>query len=129
VPWSALDGPFIALDRLCSEKLLMLTHRFQSRRIFEAICRTNGLKPQITFEAGSTNALLAAARAGLGVAVVPSTVATDLPGAMILLDDRPLELVLAALWDSLGDRETLVLRFLDVLEPYFSAFQASDKQM
>jgi DNA-binding transcriptional LysR family regulator len=124
-PESALDGPFIAFDRLCAERILILSHRFESRRIFETICRTHGLKPRIAFEAGSAHALLAAARAGLGVAVLPSTVAVDMPSATILLDDRPVEFTLAAIWDCLGDKELLVMKLLDVFERYVRAFQAS----
>jgi DNA-binding transcriptional LysR family regulator len=124
---STLDGPFISLDRLCTEKLLTLHDRFQSRRIFESICRTNGLKPHIVFESSSTNALLAAAKAGLGIAVLPTSVATDVSGMMIVLDDRPLEFGLAAVWDSLGEKEALVLRMLDAFEPYVNAFLAAEK--
>src|SRR5262249_19650050 len=38
-PQSSLDGPFISLDRLCTEKLLTLNNHFQSRQIFESTCR------------------------------------------------------------------------------------------
>jgi LysR family cyn operon transcriptional activator len=60
--------------RLTAEPLLLLRPEFGSRQWFDAACLAARVRPRVVLESGSAHALLALARAGYGVAVIPSTV-------------------------------------------------------
>lgn len=61
---------------LGSRPLLLLNRSFAVRQAFDAACRIAEFKPNIRFESRTPHTLLALAEAGLGIAVVPSVVAT-----------------------------------------------------
>ncbi|PRH79236.1 LysR family transcriptional regulator, partial [Streptomyces solincola] len=56
--------------------LVMFRHGYDLRELTVAACRTEGFEPSFTVEGGEMDAVLGFVRAGLGVAVVPSMVAT-----------------------------------------------------
>lgn len=60
---------------LVREPLLLLRQDFGSRGWLDAACRAIHARPTILLESGAPSTLLALARAGHGVAVIPSTVA------------------------------------------------------
>ncbi|WP_256107661.1 LysR family transcriptional regulator [Streptomyces sp. ODS05-4] len=56
--------------------LVMFRHGYDLRELTVAACRAEGFEPSFTVEGGEMDAVLGFVRAGLGVAVVPSMVAT-----------------------------------------------------
>ena len=62
----------VALEHLVSEPLLVLRRDFGSRQWFDAACDSGRLRPHLLLESGAPDTLVALARAGYGVAVVPS---------------------------------------------------------
>jgi DNA-binding transcriptional LysR family regulator len=57
--------------------LLLPKAGFASRKLFDAACRLEHLEPVVMVESDAPNALIALAKAGHGVAVIPSTVLVD----------------------------------------------------
>jgi LysR family transcriptional regulator, cyn operon transcriptional activator len=64
----------VEISELAREPLLLLRQDFGSRGWFDAACRVVHARPEILVESGAPSTLLALARAGHGVAVIPSTV-------------------------------------------------------
>lgn len=62
----------VRLEDLVAEPLLMLPRGFVHRNAFEAACELIQTRPNIVFESALPETLLALARIGYGVAVVPS---------------------------------------------------------
>ena len=62
----------VRLENLVAERLLMLPRGFVHRNAFEAACELMQTRPNIVFESALPETLLALARIGYGVAVVPS---------------------------------------------------------
>jgi LysR family transcriptional activator of glutamate synthase operon len=62
----------VRLENLVAEPLLMLPRGFVHRNAFEAACELIQTRPNIVFESAVPETLLALARIGYGVAVVPS---------------------------------------------------------
>jgi DNA-binding transcriptional LysR family regulator len=62
----------VRLEDLVAEPLLMLPRGFVHRNAFEAACELIQTRPNIVFESAVPETLLALARIGYGVAVVPS---------------------------------------------------------
>ena len=54
----------------------MFRHGYDLRDLTVAACRAEGFEPSFTVEGGEMDAVLGFVRAGLGLAVVPSMVAT-----------------------------------------------------
>lgn len=65
-----------ALDvgELAELPLLLLRREFGSRLWFDAACQAANIRPRVLLESGAPHTLIALARAGYGVAVVPSSV-------------------------------------------------------
>jgi len=66
----------IDLRGLVDEPFLLLHRGYRSRQAFDAACRLDNVEPLVRLESGAPHTLLALAEAGLGVAVIPSTVPT-----------------------------------------------------
>jgi LysR family cyn operon transcriptional activator len=64
----------VEVSDLVREPLLLLRQDFGSRGWFDTACRIVHARPDIVVESGAPSTLLALARAGHGVAVIPSTV-------------------------------------------------------
>ncbi|MEU1473259.1 LysR substrate-binding domain-containing protein [Streptomyces sp. NPDC005761] len=79
---SAPDGPRpgrggrARIADLQGEPLVMFRHGYDLRELTVAACRAEGFEPSFTVEGGEMDAVLGFVRAGLGMAVVPSMVAT-----------------------------------------------------
>ena len=65
-------GRTVEIQKLAKESVLTLPAGFGTRALFDAGCETIGLRPAIGMEVAASQSLVAAARAGHGVAVVPS---------------------------------------------------------
>jgi LysR family cyn operon transcriptional activator len=65
-----------ALDvaELANEPLLLLNRTFGSRGWFDSACNIAGIRPRVLLESAAPHTLVALARMGYGVAVVPSNV-------------------------------------------------------
>lgn len=79
---SSADGPRpgrgagVRIADLQGEPLVMFRHGYDLRELTVAACRAEGFEPSFTVEGGEMDAVLGFVRAGLGIAVVPSMVAT-----------------------------------------------------
>lgn len=84
----------VEMGELVEETLLLLRQGFTSREWFDAACRAIHARPRVLLESGAPSLLIALAREGLGIGVVPSTV--RFPRARV----RPLPILHAG--ESLG---------------------------
>jgi LysR family transcriptional regulator, cyn operon transcriptional activator len=83
----------IEVGDLADEPLLLLRRSFASRDWFDAACSVARIRPRIFLESAAPQALIALARTGYGIAVVPSVV--QIPPdpvaiAAVVLDGVPL---------------------------------------
>ncbi|MFD0025271.1 LysR family transcriptional regulator [Streptomyces sp. NPDC058382] len=69
-------GGSVRITDLQGEPLVMFRHGYDLRELTVAACRAEGFEPSFTVEGGEMDAVLGFVRAGLGIAVVPSMVAT-----------------------------------------------------
>ncbi|MFK8909521.1 LysR family transcriptional regulator [Streptomyces sp. YS-3] len=74
-PAPGTDGRVHVRD-LRDAPLVMFRHGYDLRELTVAACRAEGFEPVFTVEGGEMDAVLGFVRAGLGIAVVPSMVAT-----------------------------------------------------
>jgi LysR family transcriptional regulator, cyn operon transcriptional activator len=64
----------VEVAELVPEVLLLLRQGFTSREWFDAACRAVHARPRVLLESGAPSLLIALAREGHGIAIVPSTV-------------------------------------------------------
>ena len=98
--------------------LLLLQRGYGSRDLFEATCQLARIRPNISLESNAPATLLALARAGAGVAVLPATVAfrgTGLVIQKLVHDGQPVENQLAVHWDPLRFLPSYAARFAEEL--------------
>ncbi len=103
----APDHPFgseatIDIASLVRHPLLLLNQNYATRNVFDAACGLAAVRPQVMFESSTANALLALARQGHGVAVIPSIIETDpatIRTSPVTYRGESLLLTLAVLWD------------------------------
>ncbi|MCX4679753.1 LysR substrate-binding domain-containing protein [Streptomyces sp. NBC_01433] len=69
-------GGSVRISDLRGAPLVMFRHGYDLRELTVAACRAEGFEPSFTVEGGEMDAVLGFVRAGLGIAVVPSMVAT-----------------------------------------------------
>ncbi|WP_326682565.1 LysR family transcriptional regulator [Streptomyces sp. NBC_01237] len=69
-------GGSVRIADLRGAPLVMFRHGYDLRELTVAACRAEGFEPAFTVEGGEMDAVLGFVRAGLGIAVVPSMVAT-----------------------------------------------------
>jgi DNA-binding transcriptional LysR family regulator len=90
------------LTRVANEPVLVLPSGFGTRAVFDAGCETAGVRPKVRMEAAAAQTLVAAARAGYGVAVVPSVLMFNKAGVRVLpivVAGKSLGRWLALSWD------------------------------
>ncbi len=108
---------------LAQEVLLLLRPGFVSREWFDAACRVVHARPNVLLESGAPSALIALAREGLGIAVVPSTVRftrARVRPVPILHAGASLGRWMAANWDPRRFLAPYAERFVDSLATYAS---------
>jgi len=106
---------------LVQEVLLLLRPGFVAREWFDAACRAMHARPQVLLEGGAPGTLIALAREGLGVAVVPSTVRfarTRVRAVPILHGGASLGSWMAANWDPRRFLAPYAERFVESLAAY-----------
>jgi len=64
----------LEITELADESLLLLRRDFASRVVFDTACHIARIKPRVILESAAPHTLLALARTGNGVAIVPSNV-------------------------------------------------------
>src|SRR3954453_21970205 len=88
---------------LADEPLLRLNSNFASHAWFEAACQVAHIRPPVLLESGVPQTLIALARAGHGVAVVPSAVRVQRMGvrvAVVVHRGVPIGRWAVAAWDA-----------------------------
>jgi DNA-binding transcriptional LysR family regulator len=101
-PLTLGDRGAIDIGRLASYPLLVLETGFSVRRTFDAACRLAAIKPNILFESRAPHTLLALAKAGHGVAIIPSTLRVhqlDLQILRVTYRGRSVREPLTFFWD------------------------------
>jgi DNA-binding transcriptional LysR family regulator len=92
----------IEISQIASHPLLLWDTSFSGRNKFDAICRLAGIKPNILIESRAEHTKLALAEAGLGVAIISTTVQThryNLRTVRITYKRQPILEPLAVVWD------------------------------
>jgi LysR family cyn operon transcriptional activator len=74
----------VDIESLSGVAVLLLNEGYLSRQAFDSACRLAHVNPHVVLESGAPQTILALAEAGLGVAIIPSTVS---------LKDRDLKVV------------------------------------
>jgi LysR family transcriptional regulator, cyn operon transcriptional activator len=103
------------------EVLLLLRPGFASREWFDTACRALHARPQVLLEGSAPGTLIALAREGLGIAVVPSTVRfarARVRAVPILHAGASLGRWLAANWDPRRFLAPYAERFVESLAAY-----------
>ena len=96
------EGSALDLSRITSHPLLLPDTSFSARKTFDAICRLAGLKPNILMESRAHHTKLALAEAGLGIAIISTSVQTHryaLRTVKIMHKRKPILEPLAVVWD------------------------------
>lgn len=84
------------------EPVLLLKPGFMTRQLFDGACQLAHVTPQVVLESASPHCLLALARGGHGIAIIPSTVQLSdaRPNvARLLQDGKQLGLWLSVIWN------------------------------
>jgi DNA-binding transcriptional LysR family regulator len=74
----------LEVAELAELPLLLPRRDFRSRQWFDAACQLAHMQPRVLLESGAPHTLIALARAGYGVAVVPSNVLVPAGGVRVL---------------------------------------------
>ena len=64
----------LEIEELTNEPLLLLHRTFGSREWVDTACKIAHIQPRVLLESGAPHTIMALARAGYGIAIVPSTV-------------------------------------------------------
>jgi LysR family cyn operon transcriptional activator len=108
----------IELRALAGAPLLVLTPGFGSRDLFDAACEVAQIRPNLILESSAPATILALARAGVGVAVLPTTMTLPRAGAVVQRlqqNGRPLKSDLAVHWDTRRHLASYGVEFADEL--------------
>jgi DNA-binding transcriptional LysR family regulator len=103
------------------ERLLLLRPNFLTRQWFDTACRRAHLRPNIALESTAPHALIALARVGYGVAIVPSHTRFDPRGlrtAALVQQGKALGAWAAIAWDPNRFQPPFVQRFVEELATY-----------
>jgi LysR family cyn operon transcriptional activator len=76
--------PSLEVAKLESEPLLLLSRGFASRAWFEAACQIAHVRGRVIVESGAPQTIIALARTGRGIAIVPSPVGIPRDGVRIM---------------------------------------------
>jgi len=96
-------GERVEVEQLADLPLLVLAPNFAIRKTFDAACRLARVTPRISLESTAPETLLALAREGHGLAIVPTTAQIDsrkLRLAPLMFQGSPLSMPIGVLWNS-----------------------------
>jgi LysR family transcriptional regulator, cyn operon transcriptional activator len=107
--------------KLADERLLLPSRQYLTRQWFDAACQRNHLRPTVAIESMAPHALIALARVGYGIAIVPSHTSFDRRGLRAVLltqENKALGAWAAIAWDSQRFQPPFMKQFVDELEQY-----------
>ncbi len=118
------DSPHLGETRLdvsalSGEKLLLMRRHFMTRQVFDSACEAAGFQPAALMESASPHCLLAFVAAGLGTAVIPSTVLLDRLHANAIplyRGDAQLGCFMSLVWDPRRYISPAAAAFIDALQ-------------
>jgi LysR family transcriptional regulator, cyn operon transcriptional activator len=99
----------------------LLSRDFGTRQLFDAACRIAQFRPRVVLESAAPDSLVTLARAGHGIAVVPSTVhfaSKRIQVAPIVQDGKSLGWWAAVAWDPRRSLPIYSERFIEGLAAY-----------
>ncbi|MBI3825610.1 MAG: LysR family transcriptional regulator [Candidatus Rokubacteria bacterium] len=106
---------------VAKERLLLLSRQFLTRQWFDTACQRAHLRPKVLLESTAPHALIALARVGYGIAIVPSHTEFDRRGlrtAPLVQRGKALGAWAAITWDPHRFQPPFVERFVDELAAY-----------
>jgi LysR family transcriptional regulator, cyn operon transcriptional activator len=106
---------------LAQERLLLLSRQFLTRQWFDAACQRAHVQPKVLLESTAPHALIALARVGYGIAIVPSHTQFDhrrLRAAPLIHRGTALGARAAISWDPHRFQPPFVARFVEELAEY-----------
>jgi LysR family nitrogen assimilation transcriptional regulator len=115
---SLASGRTVDIQKLAKEPILTLPAGFGTRALFDAACETADIHPAIRMEAAAAQTLVAAARAGHGVAIVPSLLAFGrraVKALPVLAAGKSLGRWMAVAWNAEPAAAPYLLEFADLL--------------
>lgn len=118
--WDMLAHPRVEVSNLASLPLLLLKPGYGTRKVFDAACRLERVHPHVVIESSAPETLLALAREGQGIAIVPASARIDRESLMLRplhLRDAPLTVEIAVLWN----RERMLPRYATAFTATFAA--------
>jgi LysR family cyn operon transcriptional activator len=101
LPGRATHGG-LEFRELADARVLILRPGFGAREWFDAACRIAQVRPRVLLESAAPHTMVALARAGYGIALVPSAVRFDRRGVRtrpLLLDGTPIGGGVSVAWD------------------------------
>lgn len=113
----------LGIEALSDQPILTLSRDFLTRRTFDAVCESARVHPVVRMESVTPRALVAMARAGYGVAIVPSTLAFSrqgVKGLPIVSRGQSLGRQMAIQWDPQRFQPAYVKRFADEMAEFAS---------
>jgi len=111
----------IDVGELTGERLLLPSRHYLTRQWFDAACQRDHLRPTVALESTAPHALIALARVGYGIAIVPSHTPFDRRGlraARLTRNEVVLGAWAAVAWDPHRFRPPFVERFVEELVRY-----------
>jgi len=111
----------LEIVELAHEPLLLLGRDFGTRELFDAACRLAHLRPRCVLEGTEPHSLIALAKAGHGIAVVPSTVqfmSKMIRIMPILQDGKSLGTWSSVSWDTRRSLPPYAVDFVEELDVY-----------
>jgi DNA-binding transcriptional LysR family regulator len=92
----------IDVTDLAPYRLLLLRRNFLSRQLFDSACNMAHVDPKVLLESHNAQALLALAKVGQGIAILPSTVKLENVRQRVVPvwhDQKPIGMWMSAIWD------------------------------
>lgn len=111
----------LEISDLSQERLLLPSHQFLTRQWFDTACQRAHLRPKVLLESTAPHALIALARVGYGIAIIPSHTEFDRRGlraAPLLQRGIALGAWAAIAWEPHRFQPPFVERFVDELAAY-----------
>lgn len=111
----------LEVAEVAEERLLLLSRQFLTRQWFDTACQRDHLRPKVLLESTAPHALIALARVGYGIAIVPSHAQFDRRGlraAPLVQRAKALGAWAAITWDPHRFQPPFVERFVEELVAY-----------
>ena len=111
----------VEVSELSSERLLLPNRQFLTRQWFDTACQRDRFRPIVVLESGAPHALIALAKVGYGIAIVPSHIPFDRKhtrAVRLTQRGKLLGAWAAIAWNPHRFRSAFVERFVDELARY-----------